>query len=465
MSAIASTSSPSPSIDLTTRTCDRITCENKISTLFLGAQQLLIPLREQLDRSQLSGKWIVELDPMYNEAEVIFGRDFRVIRHDGSHLLPSMLCEKNLDFKFLAYLPINCRQIAQYFHRAGYGKGFSEEYIDKKEKVAKDLGLSHEVGRSVLEGGNCLIFKNAEGQQRSIVGLSSVSLTLINLEDSGYFLENSERIAILQSTIDMPSEDFLRMAKNKNLLEEFLPLYDEMLENRSKNPTKFMELQTVIRQRFGGITGVKMEMMAPISSSDIPTYKDKAKELQAKWSISQEVIAEDLQLPLDSIGFIPQLDFHIDLSIFVAPGGKVFIHDEEQVLSLLPERSKNKQIESYRKQSESQYLINRKWKLSCADEIVKLGGEPIFVPGKLEGFANSSIHPINLMNAVLLDDESRSLVITAQSGVETIDQIFSQLVTGNIPSCELLFLDERLMSTLLRETSAGLHCITWENKS
>lgn len=48
-------------------------------------------------------------------------------------------------------------------------------------------------------------------------------------------------------------------------------------------------------------------------------------------------MAEELEIPLENIAFVPQRDFHIDMEMFITPEGVVVIHDEQKAVEFLEE--------------------------------------------------------------------------------------------------------------------------------
>lgn len=202
----------------------------KVSTLFIGTPQILPIINAAVESCSLKGRVKVELDPssLNLGQEIVYGRDARLVLPNEELLIPYMLKGSVLDL-YYAYLPLSCKELMiSESDCAGYGKGFSEEINRDSLLACSSMHLPFRQARSVLEGGNCLLFKGEDNHPRADIGYGSISLTLIALDEQGYFEENDKEIKEIQEAIEETPFDFFQMAKNFKVLKHIQRLFNEM---------------------------------------------------------------------------------------------------------------------------------------------------------------------------------------------------------------------------------------------
>jgi hypothetical protein len=255
-----------------------------------------------------------------------FLRDSRVLLFDGTHLIPNSMLEENESF-LLRLLPPSgdhflkgiAKEGGTFFPCIGHG----HEPKNREYAIASTYlyDLPFKLGRSCIEGGNCLLF-SYNGKRYAIIGELSLLMSFIALE------ENSLLDDVTPDSTCEPSEHAYRAARNSALF----------LENKEEpeGPQFYLSF------------------LNPLSTEEKKAHKEAALLLDAKFKRTKEYIAEDLELPEANLIFIPQLKFHIDMEMFVTPEGEVLLHDDQLVLECL------KQIEG---ESEKRPLNEEQQKL------------------------------------------------------------------------------------------------------
>ncbi len=180
-------------------------------------------------------KLFVEMDPTVdagNLSDIAYGRDLRICRLDGSLLIPYGFSDaKSGSFgrRFRAMLPATSPQVMDVFD-PGYGKGCIRDNVGVSARLAVKQRISFLQGKSVIEGGNCFLFRGEGGRAKGIVGVHSPILTLIALEEQGYYdvPEVRSKLAEIQARCDAPSEECLRMARNLSYYAQHQGLHNEL---------------------------------------------------------------------------------------------------------------------------------------------------------------------------------------------------------------------------------------------
>ena len=153
---------------------------------------------------------------------ILFGRDRCVVRLDGSYLFPYPIKMKKLfqEVQFKALMPESSRHVVLDRDESGCGMGFSLEYFHDAIWDAQTNEIPYTLGKCVIEGGNCHLFMSEE-LLKAIVGIHSVLLSLIGLNEQGYFLQSKVKKKLKKccDEIETPSEESLRIARN---IEKFV---------------------------------------------------------------------------------------------------------------------------------------------------------------------------------------------------------------------------------------------------
>lgn len=213
----------------------------------------------------------------------IFGRDWRVILNDGTHLIPNSSIDlSSLNQKIRALLPLFQKDLILFGGRL-FGTGFERENNEKAVSFAEKKQIVFKVGKSCVEGGNCFLFTGVDGSPKAIVGIISILITMLSAKE--------------QSSVEeaIPDNDWIRRARN--------------LENLEKECEFFLSSPTV---------------------DDCTIYHQRARQLYANFQNAKKIIAEELRLPLKDIAFVHQSTFHIDFDLCVIQG-EVFLHNDESI--------------------------------------------------------------------------------------------------------------------------------------
>ncbi len=186
----------------------------------------------------MNSKLFVDTDPTVdarNLSDIAYGRDLRICRLDGSLLIPYGFSDtKSLSFgrRFRAMLPATSPQVVDVLD-PGHGRGCVKEKVEKTIQLAIRQKIPFTRGKSAIEGGNCFLFRGEDGRGKGVVGVHSLVLTLMALEDQGYFESPEVRPKLLemQSRYDAPSEECLRIARNSSSYAYLQGLYDRLERN------------------------------------------------------------------------------------------------------------------------------------------------------------------------------------------------------------------------------------------
>ena len=144
---------------------------------------------------------------------------------------------------------------------------------------------------------------------------------MLALKEQGYF-------EALQTPNNLePSLEAYRIARNLALcIETEIPL------TRKRDDCTTQE---EVNQLLSEEVKYRKLLMEPISDINRTKYFEAAQIIEMQIEITQQKIAEELQITLPDVLFIPQATFHIDMELTVTPNGKIWLHDEQKVLDLL----------------------------------------------------------------------------------------------------------------------------------
>ena len=161
---------------------------------------------------QMRSRLFVEADPAVDARDIqdiTFGRDLRICRLDGSLLIPYSFSYKEsapFDRLLRAMFPLTSREVINGV-KAGFGKGCNLENVEETARLATCQKIPYTLGKSAIEGGNCFLFLGADGKGKGVVGVHSLILTLVALQEQGYFekLAVKDRLLELEASCDAPS--------------------------------------------------------------------------------------------------------------------------------------------------------------------------------------------------------------------------------------------------------------------
>lgn len=377
----------------------------------------------------------VEVDPLASKDIhlYVFGRDSRVCLPDGSHLIPYSIKDKYVEARYKAMLPASGAHFVSSPRRC-YGEGFSAENNAAAIKFAEENHVKYRQARTCIEGGNCRLFSS-----KAIIGINSVILSLIALEEQDYFsaLSKEEEKKVDE---DKPSKETLRMARN-------LALYGK---KEKENLSSYRE-----------------KLLAPLTDKEELEYHKPALVLDHKLQATRSLMAKELGIEEDNIAFVDQYRFHIDMEIFTGKDDLVFLHRESDARAVLDNVGRGpkrftatcaKYAKASKERSEAyDTLLSNNVKL-----IERIGCKTAFVPGVYEADAEE---PINFMNGLFLSDKDSSVFATNASEYEIFQMQFEDTVKRIDSKMKTLFIDDPenpgMMQKILHNTRGGIHCLTW----
>ncbi|RXJ66671.1 hypothetical protein CS022_24520 [Veronia nyctiphanis] len=223
---------------------------------------------------------------------------------------------------------------------------------DRMEKNLNDSssGIHIYRGNSYIEGGNLLAGTKANGEPYAIIGNDSVIVTSIHLEEM--------------------------YNKNPDSMPQYSP---------SSIDNKIKELQVDSRDPIYNLTRQKLEKTQGLSGDEL---HKKTLETIAKQDIAKDIISQDVGVDRDSIAFIPQTSFHIDMQMRPIENGDVFINSEienQKLLNKAIELSEDPQekirLEKMLEVSRENHERSKHYNPIIEEELRKIGLNPILSPG------------------------------------------------------------------------------------
>ena len=187
-----------------------------------------------------------------------------------------------------------------------------------KEKLSALHEGNVKFAESYLEAGNIIRAIKRDGSLGYIIGANSLYLSMLLLDDRGYFPEAklAAAMAKLQSGSDIQAKLNDLIAKLSNAKKLACDHYSEDLVQCSEhlNWDKYL--------------------IQPNDNDE--TKRKKALSFLAKLELTKEVIARDLEVPSSTITFIDQpYKFHLDLLMNGHPEAGVLIHDDSIAADML----------------------------------------------------------------------------------------------------------------------------------
>jgi len=400
---------------------------------------------------------LVEIDPVTAcTITQAYGRDDRVVGLNQIHLLPFSLDTSLLWHLFIALLPSSDKAVIISRDPKLCGNGMNMENARDALASAKNHCVPYRQMRCCIEGGNCYVFRDSRENPKAIIGIRSLHLTIIGLEQQGYFTAHEGDLTALAASISSPSVEAVRIARNMHLYASFTTwetawkirceaVQHALLDKHDEHYCEAVR-QASLDEQFMEEQRYKESLIAPITPQDTISYSTEARKWDAKYLLAKRVISEDIGVPVENIAFVLQSDFHIDMEMFVAPDGERVGVDSA----------------SYQAP-----LISALAQIGCI--AVPLPG---IVHRKLEYHhegddyvlnENCIDKDINFMNGYFIPTPTGHLFVT--NGVlpkfEKMAVAFQEIFRCTFPDIEVVFLDP-MMQEILTRCSAGIHCFTWE---
>ena len=432
----------------------------------------------------MGSKLTVEMDPtlnVENRRKVVFGRDLRICRLDGSLLIPyGFTNERSPSFErwYRAMLPATSSDIIT-GSRTGFGKGIVRKKVEKTVKLAAEQKIPFIRGKSAIEGGNCFLFQRADGSTKGVVGVHSLVLTLMALEEQGYFEvpEVKLQLSEMQSGYEAPSEECLRIARNLSYYARYHGLQDalELVEaelrplarETSDRVKELKEKKAALNKElsvFEGETGYRRKLLSPLSASEEASldFKQKGIELEAKLSLARQVMAEELNIAAKDLAIVPQVKFHIDMEMFASPDRKtLFVHDESLVQNILnanPRKSLSEQ--RYLKASQERLKAFGAIYEKTVSILKQQGFDVKRLPGIFEADGENAVYFMNGFFVPCHDGEH--FFTNGAMQFPWFDGGFKEAFFAQMPNSKVYFINGELIDQMMTQCNAGVHCVTWD---
>lgn len=426
----------------------------------------------------------VEMDPAVkvdDSSSVVFGRDLRVCRLDGSLLIPyGFFNDKALYFErwYRAMLPATSSDIIT-GTSTGFGKGIVRKKAEKTARLALEQKIPFIRGKSAIEGGNCFLLQSEDGTTKGIVGVHSLILSLMALEEQGYF-ESSEvklKLSEIQSRYEAPSEESLRIARNLSCYAGYHGLQDALqrveaelrplARETSDRVKELREKRAALNQElssYKGETGYRKGLLSPLSALDeaSPDLKRKGIEIDAKLALARQVMAQELNIAETDLIIVPQVKYHIDMEMLVSPDGKtLFVHDESLVQNLLKAHPvKNVSEQRYLKASEERLKAFGAIYEKTVSILQQQGFNVKRLPGIFEADGEKAVY---FMNGLFVPcQDGVHLFTNGTKRFPRFEADFSKAFTAHMPHSKVYFMNGDMMDEMMTQCHAGVHCVTWE---
>ena len=444
--------------------------------IYVGNPSLFEDLAREVSMHIPDCSNVVKLDPSYKEEpshKVFFIRDQQVVLHDGSHLIPACIDDHLLLLKVQTLL----HPLQQHFLKpltGCYGTGFTNESRAKALETCEKLGIPFILGRTAIEGGNCHLFFGKDGMSRAIIGLNSLIISYIALDDQGFFEENEFELGTFRSTIKTPTDESLLVARNNELRISLLAIQTRLEELYiiQKDITTPDSIKSDIYKQASKLRAtleeLQKDLLVPLTLEDRVHYKNLAIAYEARVQLTKSLISKELKVPLNNIAFVFQNHFHIDLDLLVTSEGNVCFHDETKSKKLLADELPK--AGDHHRTLLTQY-INASDRMPCADETTKLnekllssiGCKTFAVPGSYRAPGEETLNFMNGITLLKSSNETFFLTNGAPDKYYSLKLAFKNAVEACSPATTVVFFDDNTstLTTLLTKNEGGLRCITW----
>lgn len=410
-----------------------------------------------------------------------FPRDQAITRLDGSQLIPYSFTKtpSELSWICLALLPPSSNHFITSL-RSAYSTGFEGGNTAYSVSFSEQHQLPYERASSCIEGGNCFLFM-ANEEPCAIVGCHSQVLSLLALEEQGYFVKNEEAV---QKTADQvaPSDWAVRMARNwqyhqerepveslkrmrQSLFGQYLAAQDLVLKGELQTQMAALDLKLKpleLVKKWSTDSEFKRALQAPIQEEERMKYHSEAKLFEAKLQLTKTVMAKELGVSEQNLAILPQKKFHLDMEMFLGSGSVVYVQDERLALKELSEISYGSKafktkVEHYSTGSKAREIADHENNVQIARLLSQIGCKMVPVAGLFE--SDSERSRINFFNGLRLG--SRFITNQAPQGFECLQEAFEAAVRSTNPDLHTFFAGGSIIQQIL-ETGAGIHCITRE---
>lgn len=425
-------------------------------------------------------KIYVNLEKLNNNCS--FLRDSRICLDNGEQLIPYSPKDFNswlkLGTKHRITLPFGYKQTLLEGPLGYFGFGFHRSNTRKAIMTSCELRLPYTLANTMIEGGNCFLFKD-QGINKAIIGEWSLYLSYYALKEQGFF----KNLSYLQFETNIPSQEAILFARNldhyKSLMCNLVEYQKEkkevegFYENKTINTeAKEAILAVLHKESLQRITFLEEQIRSPISEEDKMLYRERAKKIDYCLEYTKQKMAEELHTAIENLIFIPQTDFHIDMRMWIMDE-KVILHDSLKALkflqqinfSSLPENTQ-RFINGYLKTAQLHVNLFKDVE-DLQEKILKDRGLQVY---KLPAvFSFPGVSELNYCNGITLSKEQtrgfdyRNVFITTGSSFpeETIvHETFKALFNSTFPETE--FREIPYMSKFIAETGGGLHCLTFD---
>ncbi|MCE2981975.1 MAG: hypothetical protein LW832_00270 [Parachlamydia sp.] len=396
--------------------------------------------------------------------DLLFVRDHAVVCLDGSWLVPYSFKsdELGIQFKALQPLSLNGAGFVNLLSSDGYGTGFELVNYERTFERAKIMSAPIRSSICAIEGGNCYLFNNAQGQPTALIGLNSLLLTLLAMDEQGLF----KKLEVDPSK--SPTEHALQMAKNWRLYESICPFSQQLkkikaeeqllMQNYSCNAIRIKELclekgrlHSELQSRELTLSHLKSKFQTPVNSMEKEGLLHEARLFDQKIALAKKAISDDLKLPEERIAYLEQSRFHLDMELFIGQN-TVFMHSEELSLKVM---GKNRSMKGFADAAQKRLPANKAAIQANCQEIKRLGLSCVHLPGIYQCHQKNTI---NFMNGIFVRPD---LFLTN----DPINGGWAKeafLETANNYHFDVEFVGKGILESILTHNNSGLHCLTRE---
>lgn len=396
-----------------------------------------------------------------NEASSDFIRDSGVTLFEGKRLFP--YCFKNTRYQnfLIASLPSSANHFLKH-DLPLTGSGYFKRNRHQAMIYAYEHNLSFRVGKTCVEWGNCFLFESPEKKRKAIVGIISLFLSMMALEEQNYFYEKTIELK------GKPSIEAIRIARNQQLFHD-----------RMEAVTKIKSCSTP-EQKEAAITEFRefyKLLMAPVTNKEILLYSTRARRIEVKIALTKACIAEELEISLENIAFIPQVNYHLDTEMFITPGGKAVINDDVLVQKFVdnilasegPDLLTRILLNEFKTSAKKREKISASMSAIRSKILAETGIESIPLPAVFE--APNFQSALNYCNGIFTFQDKHSSTtrrkyfnyITTGACIpqETyFHRRYSKFFKKTFPDIELTTIP---LSDFVSKTQGGIRCLTFEN--